>query len=398
MPLDAPGLDSLEMRGKRVLVRVDFNVPLDTSAAGPPRIRDDTRIRAALPTIRAILEGGGRPVLLSHMGRPGGVAADGLRLDPVAHRLAELLGSPVVKLDVSTGETAREGVDQAPEGSLVLLENVRFHPGETQGDAQLAAAYAELGDLFVNDAFGTSHRDHSSVSGIARLLPSAAGLLLEKEMTAFDRVLNEPQRPLVAILGGAKVSDKLSVIDNLIERVDTLIVGGAMAYTFLAARGHTVGTSLLEGDRIDAVRASLARGQERGVEIGLPTDHVVAERLAADAQASVVDVDIPDGQMGLDIGPRTAEGYAALISGAATLVWNGPMGVFEMEAFRAGTETVGRAVAACGGYTVVGGGDSVAALGLLGLTDQVDHVSTGGGAALVLLEGKVLPGIVALGG
>ncbi|MDP6839216.1 MAG: phosphoglycerate kinase [Planctomycetota bacterium] len=395
--LGAPGLASLDMAGRRVLVRVDFNVPLDSSGDGPPRITDDTRMRAALPTLRAILAAGGQPILFTHMGRPKGEVVEGLRLDPVALRLAQLLGSGVVKLDQSVGELAREGIAQAPQGSVVLLENVRFHPGETAGAGELAAAYAALGEVFINDAFGTSHRDHASVCGIARLLPAAAGLLLEKELKAFGRVLNEPARPLVAILGGAKVSDKLTVIDNLLERVDTLIVGGGMAYTFLAAQGHAVGTSLLEEERLESVRAALARAAELGVEIALPGDHVVAERFAADAPAEVVGIEIPAGRMGLDIGPRTAQRFAGLIAGAATVVWNGPMGVFEMEAFRAGTETVGRAVAACPGYTVVGGGDSVAALGLLQLTDAVDHVSTGGGASLELLEGKLLPGIAALG-
>ncbi|HJO26940.1 MAG TPA: phosphoglycerate kinase [Planctomycetota bacterium] len=395
--LDAPGLDALELAGRRVLVRVDFNVPLSASGDGPARITDDTRIRAALPTLRAILAAGGKPVLFTHMGRPKGQVVAGLRLDPVAVRLAELLGSPVIKLDESVGELAREGIAGAPVGSVVLLENVRFHGGETEGDGELAAAYAELGEVFINDAFGTSHRDHASVSGIARRLPSAAGLLLKREVEAFGRVLNDPARPLVAILGGAKVSDKLTVIDNLLERVDTLIVGGGMAYTFLAALGHTVGSSLLEEGRLESVRAAQARAAELGVEIALPEDHVVAERCAANAPATVVGVDIPDGFMGLDIGPRTAQRFSAMIARAATLVWNGPMGVFEMEAFRAGTESVGRAVAACDGYTVVGGGDSVAALGLLGLTEDVEHVSTGGGASLELLEGKVLPGIAALG-
>jgi len=278
----------------------------------------------------------------------------------------------------------------------VLLENVRFNPGEKKGDPELAGSYARLGDVFVNDAFGTSHRAEASVSGVAALLPSAAGLLLEREIEAFRRVLEAPERPFVAILGGAKVSDKLTVIENLLEKVDALLVGGGMAYTFLKAQGLGVGGSLVEDERLDTVRAALQKARERGVELLLPVDHVAADRFAADAQARECGPDVPDGWMGLDIGPRTRVAFAERIGAARTVVWNGPMGVFEMERFRPGTEAVGRAVAACAGYTVVGGGDSVAAIELLGLTGEIDHISTGGGASLELLEGKDLPGIAAL--
>ena len=388
MEFDVPRLADLDVRAKRVLVRVDFNVPLDEGG----RITDDTRVRAALPTVQAILDGGGIPVLMSHLGRPKGEVVEALRLTPVAARLGELLGRPVRKLDESIGAAVEAAVAAASPGTVVLLENVRFHAGETKGDPELAAAFARLGDVFVNDAFGTSHRDHASVCGVARLLPAVAGFLLEKEVAAFQRVLVDPARPLVAILGGAKVSDKLPVVTNLIERVDAILIGGGMAYTFLAARGEAVGASLVQPDQIEAVRGNLERAAARGCRIGLPSDHVTAPSFAADAPATVADR-IAEGSMGLDIGPRTRAAYVAEIAAARTVVWNGPMGVFEWEAFRAGTEAVGRAVGACPGYTVVGGGDSVAAVELLGRRDRIDHISTGGGASLELLEG---PGIAVL--
>jgi len=391
------GLEALDLEGRRVLVRVDFNVPMEAGQAGDGgRIADDTRIRAALPTIREIRERGGRVVLMSHLGRPKGEVREELRLTPVAERLGELLGKPVIKLDDSAGEAVEAALSAVPADAVVLLENVRFHPGETAGDPELSAGYARLGDVFVNDAFGTSHRDQCSVAGVARLLPSVAGRLLERELAAFDRVLRDPERPLVAILGGAKVSDKLTVIENLLDVVDTLLVGGGMAYTFLKAQGHSIGSSLVEDSRLDSVRASAAKAAELGKELLLPLDHVIAERFASGAEARECEVDIPDGWMGLDIGPRTRALFAERIGGARTVVWNGPMGVFEMERFRAGTEAVGRAVADCPGYTVVGGGDSVAAVHLLGLAERIDHISTGGGASLELLEGKELPGIAAL--
>lgn len=386
-------LADLDVSGKRALVRVDFNVPLD--AAG--RVTDDTRIRAALPTIRELRRRGAKVVLMSHLGRPKGV--DGkLRLGAVAARLRELLGAPLLALSESVGPAVERAVADAGADTVVLLENVRFNAGEKKGDAALAAGYARLGDVFVGDAFGTAHRAEASVSEVAKHLPSAAGLLLEREIAAFERLLEEPERPFVAILGGAKVSDKLTVIENLLDKVDVLLVGGGMAYTFLKAQGHSIGTSLCEDERLDTVRAALAKARERKVELLLPLDHVVADRFAADAAAKECAIDIPAGWMGLDIGPRTRDLYASRIARARTLVWNGPMGVFEMERFRAGTQAVGRAVADCKGYTVVGGGDSVAAVELLGLADRVRHISTGGGASLELLEGKELPGIAVLRG
>jgi len=393
MKLDARRLDDLQVRGQRVLVRVDFNVPQDEHGA----ISDDTRIRAALPTIREILSKGGTPVLLSHLGRPKGKVVEALRLTPMGLRLAELLGSPVQKLDDCIGPAVVAATRAAPPGTTVLLENVRFHAGDEAGDEGFARALAQNGDVFVNDAFGAAHRDHASTCGVARQLPCAAGRLMEKELAAFARVLDQPARPLVAILGGAKVSDKLAVVDNLIAKVDALLVGGGMAYTFLAAQGHATGRSLVQQDQLASVRAALAKAAERKVAVHLPEDHVCAEAFAEDARPMPVDGPaIPDGLMGLDIGPRTRARYAAVIGGAATLVWNGPMGVFEWPAFRAGTEAVGRAVAACPGYTVIGGGDSVAAIELLGLAREVKHISTGGGASLELLEGTLLPGIAVL--
>ena len=393
MNLDVPGLDDLgDLSGKRVVVRADFNVPVD----GAGEITDDTRIRAALPTLRELLSRGARPVVLVHFGRPKGQVVEGLRVGPIGARLGELLGAPVRTLQESVGPDVEAAVASAPEGTVVLCENVRFHPGETKGDPELAAGFARLGDAFVGDAFGAAHRAHASVAGVAGLLPSAAGLLLQRECEAFEQVLNAPERPLVAILGGAKVSDKLPVIDSLLDRCDAILVGGGRAYTSLKVMGHEVGASLVEDDRLDMCRAALEKARERGVDLLLPVDHVVADRFAADAESRETGVDIPDGWMGLDIGPRTRELYAERVRGARTVVWNGPMGVFEMDRFRRGTEAIGEAMAACEGTTVVGGGDSVAAIHLLGLAGAVDHVSTGGGASLELLEGKVLPGIQAL--
>jgi len=392
MSLDFPGLGELDLAGRRVLVRVDFNVPRDKTTG---EIRDDTRIRAALPTLRKILDEGGTPILLTHLGRPKGQVVEDLRVDACATRLAELLEVPVVKLDESCGAAVESRVAALEPGQVCLLENVRFHAGETEGDPELSAAFAKLGDVFVNDAFGASHRDHCSVSGVARLLPSAAGLLLQREIEAFRRVLTDPARPLVAILGGAKVSDKLPVIDSLIDKVDAIVVGGGMAYTFLAARGESIGNSLVQTDQFELVRAAEAKAEARGVALLLPTDHVVGDAFAQDAAHETVTA-IPDGRMGLDIGPDTTRRYVERISTARTVVWNGPMGVFEWDAFSAGTRAVGEAVAACSGYTVVGGGDSVAASERFGLSERIDHISTGGGASLELLEGRELPGIASL--
>ena len=384
-------VDELEVAGRRVLVRLDLNVPLDGG-----RITDDLRIRAALPTLRSITERGGTAVCMSHLGRPKGVD-DALRLAPVATRLSELLGQPVTACDEIVGRHVEATLEALEPGSLALLENLRFDPREKANDADFAGELAELGEAYVNDAFGTAHRAHASVVGVPAALGkdnTAAGFLLGKELKAFEKVLNDPTRPLLAILGGAKVSDKLAVVSHLIERVDGLLVGGAMAYTFLAARGEPVGASRVEADFVDECRRILGVAESRGVEIGLPVDHRVAREFASDEARDVAR--IPDGWMGLDIGPESERVFASRIAAAGTIVWNGPMGVFERGPYAGGTRAVAQAVADSAGYSVVGGGDSAAAIKLFGLEDQVDHVSTGGGASLELLEGKDLPGLVAL--
>jgi len=362
MNLAAPGLDDLKLEGKRVLVRVDFNVPQDEKSGA---ITDDTRIRAAIPTIQEILKKGGRPVLMSHLGRPKGKVVESMRLTPMAGRLKELSGFDVVKLEDCVGAAVRSAIDKAPSKSVVLLENVRFHAGDETCDAAFSKELAQNGDVFVNDAFGSSHRDHASVCGVARILPSCAGRLLEREIKAFERVLARPEKPYVAILGGAKISDKLAVIDNLLEHVSAILVGGGMAYTLLAAQGHKTGKSLVQQDQIESVKKALAHAKAKKVEVLLPVDHVCAASFAESEKPVAVDaVDIPDGMMGLDIGPKTQKLFAERIKTAKTVVWNGPMGVFEWKAFRGGTEAVGKAVAACPGYTVIGGGETVAAADL----------------------------------
>ena len=391
MRFDVPRLDELDLAGKRVLVRVDFNVPQDESG----KITDDTRIRAALETLQAIFDRKGRPILMSHLGRPEGKVVESMRLAPVGERLTALSKRRVLCLKESIGPDVERQVAEAPRDALVLLENVRFHKGETKGDIELAQQYARLGDVFVNDAFGTAHRAESSVSVVAQFLPSAAGRLLERELAAFRRVLENPARPLVAILGGAKVSDKLPVVANLIPVCDALLIGGGMAYTFLKAQGEEVGASKLQADQLEAVKQSLAAARTRGCRVLLPSDHVVADSFSESAAPATV-AKIPAGKLALDIGPETRRRYAAEITQAKTVVWNGPMGVFEWEAFRAGTSAVAQAVAASSAYTVVGGGDSVAAVELLGVAGKIRHISTGGGASLELLGGKSLPGIVAL--
>lgn len=384
-------LSDLDLDGKRVLVRVDFNVPLDDAL----EVTSDARIRQAVPTIRAILAAGGRPILMSHLGRPKGQVVESMRMRPVASKLAELLGAEVRTVGECVGAEAEAAAADLPSGACLLLENLRFHAGETEGDAEFAAALAKLGEVYVNDAFGTAHRAHASVSGVAALLPSAAGLLLERELTAFSKVLESPDRPFVAILGGAKVSDKLPVIRNLIEKVDALLIGGAMAYTFLAADGVETGTSLTEPELFEEARKVRALAASRGVKLLIPTDHVCSAQFGGPPDAPC-GPSIPPDRMGLDIGPNTIEAYVAEITAAKTIIWNGPMGVFENADFRKGTEAIAQAVASSPAFSVVGGGDSVAAVELLGVADQCSHVSTGGGASLELLEGKQLPGVLAV--
>jgi len=385
-------VDALEVSGRTVLVRLDLNVPLEEG-----RVADDLRIRAALPTVRSIVERGGTALCMSHLGRPKGVD-EALRMGPVAARLGEALGREVAALPEITGPAVAAAVGELPAGSVALLENLRFDPREKANDPEFARALAALGRAYVNDAFGTAHRAHASVVGVPAVLgphACAAGLLLGRELEAFERVLEDPARPFVAVLGGAKVSDKLGVVRHLLERVDALLVGGAMAYTFLRARGTDVGDSRVEEDFVEELAGVLAAASERGVEVLLPTDHVVAARFDSDEAETVADA-IPAGRLGLDIGPRTAERYAEVVGRAGTVVWNGPMGVFEREPYAAGTRALVEAVASSRGYTVVGGGDSAAAVQRFGVAERVDHVSTGGGASLELLEGRTLPGIAAL--
>ncbi len=390
-------IDDLDVHGRRVLVRVDFNVPLDRRD-GVVSVADDTRIRAALDTIEELRGRGARLVLVSHLGRPEGRREEDLSMAPVAARLAELTDATIVLAPAVVGPQVKAMTEQLGEGQILLLENVRFEPGETTNDPRLAAELAELADLYVNDAFGAAHRAHASTEGVAHLLPCAAGRLLEREVKTIGAILEDPPRPLVAIVGGAKVADKIAVIDRFLDVADVVVIGGAMAFPFLCAQGHRVGDSLCDTEDVEHARRALAIATDpRKASVELPSDLVIAEHFAADAEHRVLDgVEVPAGWMGLDIGPATAERYAEQIAKAGSVFWNGPMGAFEMEPFAAGTHRVAEAVAAAPGVTVVGGGDSVSALAHFGLEDAVDHVSTGGGATLELVEGKQLPGIVAL--
>ncbi len=404
----------LDLKGKRVLMRVDFNVPQDKATLA---VTNTQRIVAALPTIRYALDQGAAVVLMAHLGRPDGKRVAKYTLRPVAAELEKLLGRSVLFLDDCVGPAVEAAcaTGTLQPGTVVLLENVRFHleeegkvkvknadgtsttiKAEPAAEQAFREGLARLGDVYVNDAFGAAHRAHASVSGVAQHLPAAAGFLMQSELDAFGRVLEHPARPFVAILGGAKVSDKLPVITNLLPKVDVLIVGGAMAYTFLVQQGHKVGKSLVEQDLVDAAGKVLAQAKATGKKLLLPTDHVCAAEFKADSPASVHVGDIPDGLMGLDIGPATMRAYCEALAGAKTIVWNGPMGVFEMDAFCKGTEAVAKAVAASDAFSVVGGGDSVAAAEKTGVVARISHVSTGGGASLELLEGKVLPGVAAL--
>ena len=385
-------LPDLDAAGKQVFVRADLNVPLRDGA-----ITDDLRVRSSVPTLRALLDQGASVIVASHLGRPKGTPDPASSMAAVGTRLQELLATDVMVAADVVGEDAKAKAAALRPGQVLLLENLRWDPGETANDDGFAAALASMADVYVDDAFGASHRAHASISGIPARIPGYAGLLLERELAVLGGLLEDPARPYVAVLGGAKVSDKLTVLENLLERVDAIAVGGAMAFTFLKAEGVDVGSSRVETDQVETVGRLVKAARERGVEVLLPTDVVVAPEFAEDAPATSVAVaDIPSDQMGLDVGPETAATYAAAITGAGSVFWNGPMGVFEWEAFAAGTRTVADAMAASDGFTVVGGGDSAAAIRTFGLDDKVDHVSTGGGASLELLEGKELPGVVAL--
>jgi phosphoglycerate kinase len=383
-----------DVQGRRVLVRVDLNVPIDEHGV----VGDDTRIRAALPTIQQLRAGGARVILMSHLGRPKGERNPKYSLAPVAGRLSELLGAPVSFADDCVGATADAAVAELADGDVLLLENLRYHAAEEANDAAFAAQLAELADLYVNDAFGAAHRAHASTEGVAHLLPAHAGLLMDREVSVLTSLLEAPEHPFVAIVGGVKVADKIAVLEKLVEVADTVLIGGAMAFTFVVAEGGEVGSSLHEdaaGQAI-ALRAK-AKAAETGCELLLPSDVIAADAFSADAATQITPADeIPAGWMGLDVGPETVALYADRIRSAKTVLWNGPMGAFEMSPFAEGTRAVAQAVAECVGTTVVGGGDSVAAITQFGYADRVTHVSTGGGASLELLEGRVLPGVAAI--
>ncbi|MEM8484084.1 MAG: phosphoglycerate kinase [Bacteroidota bacterium] len=387
----------LDIEDKRVLIRVDFNVPIKEDEAGNRKVVDDTRIRAALPTIKSVIDKNGKAILMSHLGRPKGVPNQAFSLSPVALKLEELLGKRVRFASHLTGDAVREVIDRMPGGSVILLENTRFYPGEKQNDPALAEEIAALADVYINDAFGTAHRAHASTAGVTEHVSVAAmGYLLEKEVNYLSKILNDAEHPFVGIIGGAKVSDKIGVIESLLEKVDKLLIGGAMSYTFLKALGHNIGTSLFEEDKLADAKLLFERADGK---ILLPSDHIAATAFDNDAPHGVVAGDIPEGQMGLDIGPDSAAAYREVLLNAKTIVWNGPMGVFELPNYAKGTLSVAQALADAteqGALTVVGGGDSVAAIKQMRFENKVSHVSTGGGAMLEFLEGKTLPGIDAL--
>ncbi len=385
-------MNDVEVNGKRVFVRVDFNVPMEDG-----NITDDTRIRAALPTIKHLIDEGAKVILASHLGRPKGEVVEEMRLTAVGTRLAELLGKPVMKLDESVGETVQKIVSMMNDGDVVLLENVRFHKGEEKNDAELAKQFAELAEVYVNDAFGAAHRAHATTAGIAAYLPAVSGLLLQKELDVLGKALSTPERPFTAVIGGSKVKDKIGVIDHLLDLVDNLIIGGGLAFTFAKAQGHEIGHSLVEEDKIELAKEFMQKAKDKGVNFLTPIDTVIASEFSKDADAKTVDIDgITEGWMGLDIGPKTAELYANAIKDSKLIIWNGPMGVFEMDKFAGGTKAVANAMATTEGYTIIGGGDSAAAVEKFNVADKMNHISTGGGASLEFMEGKQLPGVVAL--
>lgn len=390
--MNKKSLQDLELNGKKVFCRVDFNVPLKDG-----EITDDTRIRAALPTINYLTENGAIVILASHLGRPKGKAVEELRLDPVAKHLSNLIGKEVVKTDAVYGAEVDEAIAGLKSGDILLIENVRFEAGEEKNDAELAEAFAGMADLYVNDAFGAAHRAHASTTGVAEKLPAAAGFLMEKEIEALGNALETPERPFTAIIGGAKVKDKINVIDNLLDKVDNLIIGGGLAYTFIKAKGHEIGKSLLEEDKIDLALQFMKKAEEKGVNFILPQDVVVADDFSEDANTRIVGIDeIPSDWEALDIGPKTREAYSEVIESSKLIIWNGPMGVFELNAFAEGTKAVAKALAETEGFSIIGGGDSAAAVEKFNLAEAMDHVSTGGGASLEFMEGKELPGVAAL--
>ncbi|MDQ0484798.1 phosphoglycerate kinase [Guptibacillus hwajinpoensis] len=391
--MNKKSIRDVELKGKKVFCRVDFNVPMKDG-----KVTDETRIKAALPTIQHLSDQGAKVILASHLGRPKGEAVDELRLDPVADRLSDLIGKTVTKTDAVYGEEVDRAIEDLQEGDLLLIENVRFEAGEEKNDEELAKKFAAMADLYVNDAFGAAHRAHASTEGIAHHIPAVAGFLMEKELEVLGSALTEPSRPFTAIVGGAKVKDKIGVIDHLLDKVDNLIIGGGLAYTFVKALGHEVGLSLLEEDKIDLAKSFMDKAKEKGVNFYMPEDVIIGDDFSNDANTKVVSIEeIPSDWEALDIGPKTRETYSNVISDSKLVIWNGPMGVFELEVYANGTKAVAEALAnANDTYSVIGGGDSAAAVEKFGYADQMSHISTGGGASLEFMEGKELPGVVAL--
>lgn len=380
----------IDLKGKKVFCRVDFNVPMRNG-----QIMDETRIQGALPTIQYLIEKGAKIILASHLGRPKGQVVEELRLTPVAKRLSEILGKPVVKTDEAIGAEVEKRVAELQDGDVLVLENVRFYAGEEKNDSALAKQFAVLADMFVNDAFGTAHRAHASTAGIADYLPAVSGLLMEKELDVLGKALSNPERPFTAIIGGAKVKDKIDVIDHLLDKVDNLIIGGGLAYTFLKAKGYEIGKSLLEEDKISLAKGFMEKAKEKNVRFYMPIDTVAANKFGEDADTQIVDVEnMPSDWQGLDIGPKTIQLYSEVIQNSKLVLWNGPMGVFEMDKFAKGTKAIADALAQSDtAFSIVGGGDSAAAAKKFGVADQMSHISTGGGASLEFMEGKKLPGI-----
>ncbi|MGG1686746.1 phosphoglycerate kinase [Pseudalkalibacillus sp. NRS-1564] len=391
--MNKKSIRDVELKGKKVFCRVDFNVPMDNG-----KVTDETRIKAALPTIQHLADQGAKVILASHLGRPKGEAVDELRLDPVADRLSDLIGKTVTKTDAVYGEEVDRAIAGLEDGDLLLIENVRFEAGEEKNDEELAKKFAAMADLYVNDAFGAAHRAHASTEGIAHHIPAVAGFLMEKELEVLGSALTEPSRPFTAIIGGAKVKDKIGVIDHLLDKVDNLIIGGGLAYTFVKALGHEIGLSLLEEDKIELAKTFMDKAKEKGVNFYMPEDVVIGDDFSNDANTKIVSIeDIPSDWEALDIGPKTRETYSKVVVDSKLVIWNGPMGVFELDVYANGTKAVAEALAnANDTYSVIGGGDSAAAVEKFGYADQMSHISTGGGASLEFMEGKELPGVVAL--
>ena len=391
--MDKKTIKDVDIKGKRVLMRVDFNVPLDKDL----NIGDDTRIRSALPTIKYAIDEGAKLILMSHLGRPKGKVQEDMRLTPAAVRLSELLGKKVAKLDDCIGPKVKEAISKMKDGDAVLLENLRFYSEETKNDPGFAKELASLGEVYVNDAFGTAHRAHASTEGVTKFLKTAvAGFLLGKEIEYFDRALSDPPRPFVAILGGAKVSDKIMVIENLLDKVNAILIGGGMAYTFLKAEGKEIGSSKLEADKVDVAKSLIEKAKAKGVKILLPIDHLITDKIDADSNTKVVGEAIPEGWMAVDIGPKSVDEFKKELRNAKMIIWNGPLGIFEISKFARGTEDIARFIAGIKTISIIGGGDTASAISKFGLEGSMSHISTGGGASLEYMEGKILPGIAAL--